>query len=63
VAAVIGGFLATLAGSVWARTALRYGVAALAILPFLPALRRVQLITREVDADQRLAAHHLLKSP
>jgi hypothetical protein len=37
---VIGGLLATLAGSAWARTALRYGVTALAILLFLLALRR-----------------------
>lgn len=37
---MIGGLLATLAGSTWARTALRYGVAALAILLFLLALRR-----------------------
>jgi type II secretory pathway component PulJ len=37
---VIGGLLATLAGSAWARAALRYGVIALAILSFLFALRR-----------------------
>jgi hypothetical protein len=37
---VIGGLLATLAGSAWARTALRYGVIALAILLFLLSLRR-----------------------
>ncbi|MBK5911476.1 hypothetical protein CCR85_08230 [Rhodothalassium salexigens] len=37
---MIGGHLATLAGSAWARTALRYGVTALAILLFLLALRR-----------------------
>jgi hypothetical protein len=37
---MIGGFIATLAGSTWARTALRYGVTALAILLFLVALRR-----------------------
>jgi len=37
---VIGGLLATLAGSAWARTPLRYGVTALAILLFLLALRR-----------------------
>jgi hypothetical protein len=36
---VIGGLVATLAGSAWARTALRYGVTALAILSFLLALR------------------------
>jgi hypothetical protein len=39
-AAVIGGLLATHAGSAWARAALRYGVIALAILLFLLALRR-----------------------
>jgi len=37
---VIGGLLATFAGSAWARTAVRYGVTALAILLFLLALRR-----------------------
>jgi hypothetical protein len=37
---VIGGLLATLAGSPWARTALRYGFIALAVLLFLLALRR-----------------------
>jgi len=37
---VISGLLATLAGSAWARAALRYGVTALAILLFLLALRR-----------------------
>ena len=37
---MIGGLVATLAGSAWARTALRYGVTALAILLFLLALRR-----------------------
>ncbi len=37
---MIGGLLATLAGSAWARTALRYGVIALAILLFLLSLRR-----------------------
>ena len=37
---MIGALLATLAGSAWARTALRYGVTALAILLFLLALRR-----------------------
>jgi hypothetical protein len=36
---VIGGLLATLAGSAWARTALRYGVTTIAILLFLLALR------------------------
>ncbi|MBF9057507.1 hypothetical protein HKCCA1065_13005 [Rhodobacterales bacterium HKCCA1065] len=38
---MIGGLLATLAGSTVARAALRYGVTALAILLFLLALRRV----------------------
>ncbi|KRW96838.1 MULTISPECIES: hypothetical protein [Paracoccus] len=37
---MISGLLATLAGSVWARTALRFAVTALAILLFLLALRR-----------------------
>jgi hypothetical protein len=37
---VIGGLLAAVAGSAWARTALRYGVIALAILLFLLAQRR-----------------------
>ncbi|SFD20582.1 hypothetical protein [Tropicimonas isoalkanivorans] len=37
---MIGALLATLAGSALARTALRYGVTALAILLFLLALRR-----------------------
>jgi len=36
---MIGALLATLAGSAWARTALRYGVTAFAILLFLLALR------------------------
>ena len=37
---MISGLFATLAGSAWARAALRYGVPALAILLFLLALRR-----------------------
>ena len=37
---MISGLLAMLAGSSWARAALRYGVTALAILLFLLALRR-----------------------
>lgn len=37
---MIGGLLATLAGSAWARTALRYGITALSILLFLLVLRR-----------------------
>jgi hypothetical protein len=37
---VIGGLIATLSGSAWARAALRYGVIALTILLFLLLLRR-----------------------
>lgn len=37
---MISGILAAVAGSGWARRALRYGVIALAILLFLLALRR-----------------------
>jgi hypothetical protein len=37
---VIGGLVAALAGSAWARAALRYGITALVILLFLLALRR-----------------------
>lgn len=37
---MIGGIVATLAGSAWARAALHYGLTALAILLFLLALRR-----------------------
>ena len=37
---MIGGLLATLAGSAWARRVFRYGFTALAILLFLLALRR-----------------------
>jgi hypothetical protein len=37
---MIGGLVATFAGSAWALAALRYGVTALAILLFLLALRR-----------------------
>jgi len=36
----MNGFFAMLAGTAWARTALRYGVTALAILLFMLALRR-----------------------
>ncbi len=36
---MIGGLLAALTGSAWARTALRYGVTTIAILLFLLALR------------------------
>ncbi|MGC9370396.1 MAG: hypothetical protein ACP5DX_12720 [Paracoccaceae bacterium] len=37
---MIVGLVATIAGSAWARTALRYGVTAIAILLFLLTLRR-----------------------
>jgi len=37
---MIAGLLTGIAGSAWARTALRYGLTALAILVFLLALRR-----------------------
>ena len=37
---MVGGPVASLAGSAWARAALRYGVTAIAILLFLLALRR-----------------------
>ncbi|MGX0878559.1 hypothetical protein ACSSV4_003260 [Roseovarius sp. MBR-154] len=37
---MIGGLLPTLAGSAWARAALRYGAIVLAVLLFLLALRR-----------------------
>ncbi|MDF3906335.1 hypothetical protein [Paracoccus sp. AS002] len=37
---MIGSLLSTLAGSAWARTALRYGATALAVMLFLLALRR-----------------------
>ncbi len=37
---MIGGLVATLAGSAWARAALRYGITALATLLVLLALRR-----------------------
>ena len=37
---MIAGLLTGIAGSAWARAALRYGVTALAILLFLLALRR-----------------------
>ena len=37
---MLGGIVATLVGSAWASTALRYAVTALAILLFLLALRR-----------------------
>lgn len=37
---MIGGLLAALVGSAWARMALRYGVTALAILLFLLSLHR-----------------------
>ncbi|SEO44165.1 hypothetical protein SAMN04489859_11134 [Paracoccus alcaliphilus] len=37
---MICGLFATLAGSAWTRTAIRYGITAIAILLFLLALRR-----------------------
>lgn len=37
---MIGGLVATLAGSAWARTAVRYGATVVAILLFLLSLRR-----------------------
>ena len=62
---MIGGLLATLAGSAWARTALRYGVTAFAILLFLLALRRsgeragrlaerLETMEKTHDAKQRM---------
>ena len=37
---MIGGLLATLVGSAWARTALRYGAISLTIVLFLLSIRR-----------------------
>ncbi|WP_372921330.1 hypothetical protein [Roseovarius sp.] len=68
---MIGGLLATLAGSAWARAALRYGVTVLAILLFLLAIRRsgeragrlaerLETTERSHDAQRRMleaAAH------
>lgn len=62
---MIGGFVAALAGSAWARTALRYGVIALAILLFLLALRhsgeragrlaeRLETMEKTYDAQRRM---------
>ena len=62
---MIGGLIATLAGSAWARTALRYGVIALAILLFLLALRRsgeragrlaerLEIMEKTHDAQRRM---------
>jgi hypothetical protein len=62
---MIGGLVAMLAGSTWARTALRYGVTALAILLFLLALRRsgeragqlverLETIARNHDAQRQM---------
>ena len=62
---MIAGLLIGIAGSAWARTALRYGVTALSILLFLLALRRSgeragrlaeQLETTEkaLDAQRRM---------
>ena len=47
---MIGGLVAVLAGSAWARTAVRYGVTVLAILLFLLALRRSGEHVRDVGA-------------
>jgi len=49
---MIGGILATLAGSAWARAAARYGVIGLAIFLFLLSLRR------SVERVGRLAEVH-----
>lgn len=46
---MIGGLFAALARSAWARTVLRYGVTALAILLFLLALRRSGERTGRLD--------------
>jgi hypothetical protein len=57
---VIGGLLATLAGSAWARTVLRYGVTALAILLFLLARRRsgerAGRLAEQLETTERI--HH-----
>jgi predicted PurR-regulated permease PerM len=54
---VISRILATLAGSAWARAALRYGVTALAILLFLLVLRRsgerVGRLTERLDTREK----------
>jgi len=62
---VIGGLLATLAGSARARTVLRYGVTAFAILLFLLALRgfgeragrlaeQLETMEKTYDAQRRM---------
>ena len=62
---MIGGLFATLAGSAWARTALRYCITAVAILLFLLALRRagegagrlaerLETLERSYDAQKRM---------
>jgi hypothetical protein len=62
---VIGGLLATLAGSAWTRAAIRYGVTVLAILLFLLSLRRsgeragrlaeqLETMERSHDAQRRM---------
>ncbi len=51
-AAVIRGFVASLAGSAWARTALRSAVTAFAILLFLLALRRSGERVGRLDSHQ-----------
>ena len=54
---MIGGLLATLAGSSWARASLRYCVIALAILLFVLALRRsgerVGRLAERLDAREK----------
>jgi len=62
---VIGGLVAALAGSAWARTAVRYGLTVLAILLFLLALRcsgecagrlaeQLETTERSHDAQRRM---------
>ena len=62
---MIGGLLAALAGPAWARTAVRYGAIALAILLFLLTLRRsgerigrlaerLEAMGRSHDAQKRM---------
>lgn len=58
---MIGGLVATLAGSAWARAAVRYGGTAFAILLFLLALRRsgervgrLETMEKAHDAQRRM---------
>jgi hypothetical protein len=56
---VIGWAVAALARSAWARTALRYGVTALAILLFLLALRRSgERVGRQAERLQTMEKSH-----